>query len=118
YTQRRDLPAGVEVFLLRGPLFFGVASRLSDVIDNIAGSPKVFILRMREVPMIDASGASRLNDLLIKCRKRGTHLILSGLQPQPRGVLTQMHVLNGTGEVQVVKDFAEAIEVSRRLTAG
>ena len=116
YTQRRDLPSGVEVFQLRGPLFFGVASRLSDVIDNIAGTPKVFILRMREVPMIDASGASRLNDLVIKCRKRGTQLILSGLQPQPRSVLTQMHVLDGAGDIQVVTDFAEAIALSRRLT--
>ena len=117
YTQRNDLPRGVEVFQLRGPLFFGVASRLSDVIDSIAGSPRVFILRMREVPMIDASGASRLNDLIGKCRKRGTQLVLSGLQPQPREILIRMHVLNGEADVVVVKDFAAAIETARKLVA-
>lgn len=83
YTQRADLPPGVEVFQMRGPLFFGVASRISDVIERIAGSPRVFILRMREVPMIDATGASKMAEFVTKCHRHGTALIISGLQPQP-----------------------------------
>jgi SulP family sulfate permease len=109
--QRADLPAGVEVFRLRGPLFFGVANRFSDTIDRIAGSPRVYILRMREVPLVDATGAGRLKDFVRRARHGGAVVILSGLQPQPLDVLARMDVL-GEG-VLLCADFAEAVEAAR-----
>lgn len=118
YTQRDDLPAGVEVFQLRGPLFFGVASRLADVVDAISGSPRVFILRMREVPLVDASGASRLRDFIRQAARNGTVVILSGLQPGPREILAHMNVTGPASGVRLVRDFAAAVALARQLTAG
>ena len=115
YTQRAALPPGVEVFQFRGPLFFGVANRMADIIDRIAGVPKIFILRMREVPMIDSTGASRLKEFIEKCRHHGTQVVLSGLQPQPDRVLRDMQVLNGEAGIHMVSDFTEALDVARRL---
>src|SRR5690606_25507862 len=88
--QRLKLPPGVEAFQINGPLFFGVASRLDDVLDQFARAPKVFILRTRLVPMIDASGVHALQGLAGRCERRGIHLVLSGLQAQPREVLAGM----------------------------
>lgn len=116
YSQRAGLPAGVEVFQMRGPLFFGVASRISDVIERIAGSPKVFILRMREVPMIDATGAGKMEEFIDKCRRHGTALIISGLQPQPESVLRGMHVLDGRKDLHLVANFDAATALAHRLT--
>ena len=107
---RRDLPSGVEVFQVRGPLFFGVASRLMDVLTNIAGQPRVFILRLREVPLIDASGASSLKDFVAACRKRGVAVIFTGLQPGPAAVLRRMEVLDG---VQQAENLAAALELAK-----
>jgi len=115
YTQRQDLPPGVEVFQLRGPLFFGVASRLVDVLTNIAGQPRVFILRLREVPLIDASGASSLKDFLAACRRRGIEVIFSGLQPGPAAVLHRMDVLNGG--VPQAENLPAALALAKRLLA-
>jgi sulfate permease, SulP family len=112
YTQRADLPSGVEVFQFRGPLFFGVAELLSEVLDRIAGAPRVFILRMSQVQMIDATGASRLRDFIDGCRRRGTALILSGLQPQPYEVLESMQVLQAS-DVGVARTYAEAVVMAR-----
>ena len=117
YTQRANLPADVEVFQLRGPLFFGVAHILSDVIERIAGSPRIFILRMREVPLIDATGAGKLRDFIDKCRRNGTTLILSALQPQPTTILRQMQVLNGEADVHLVRNFDEAVRLAHQLSA-
>jgi SulP family sulfate permease len=117
YTQRADLPNGVEVFQFRGPLFFGVANRMADIIDHIAGVPKIFILRMREVPMIDSSGASRLRDFIQTCQRHGTQVVLSGLQAQPERILRDMHVLNGVKDIHVVKDYPEALDLASRLAA-
>jgi len=115
YSQRQDLPPGVEVFQFRGPLFFGVASRLMDVLTNIAGQPKVIVLRFREVPLIDASGASSLKDFVGVCRRRGIEVIFSGLQPGPRAVLRRMEVLNG--EPREAENLPAALTLARELVS-
>lgn len=114
-SQRQNLPPGVEVFKLRGPLFFGAAGRLSDVVDSIAGTPKVFILRLRDVPLIDVTGASRLKEFRLRCKRHGTALILSGLQAQPQQILERMGVLDGGADLHLVPDFAAAIEKAQGL---
>src|SRR5690606_37628502 len=54
--QRDALPAGVEVFRINGPFFFGVAGELLDTLRRLGEPPGVIILRMRLVPLLDASG--------------------------------------------------------------
>lgn len=87
---REALPAGVEIFQLRGPLFFGAAEHLTDLLDRIGAPPKIFILRMREVPLIDATGVGALRSFVRRCNARGTSVIVTGIQPQPREILAQM----------------------------
>ncbi|OYW34028.1 MAG: hypothetical protein B7Z41_03650 [Rhizobiales bacterium 12-66-7] len=53
---RALLPPGVEAFDVSGPLFFGAAAHLSEVLDQIGQMPRVFILRMEEVA--DRTGAA------------------------------------------------------------
>jgi len=53
---RRTVPAGVEVYEISGPFFFGAAERFKDRLTEITGRPKVLILRMRHVPAIDSTG--------------------------------------------------------------
>jgi SulP family sulfate permease len=113
--QRASLPPGVEVFQLRGPLFFGVANRFSDVIDRIGKTPRVFILRMREVPMVDGTGAGRLKMFIDQSRRNGASVILSGLQPQPLDVLRHMDVIGE--DVHLTDDFAGAVDLSRSLVS-
>jgi SulP family sulfate permease len=52
----KGIPAGVEVYEINGPFFFGVADKLKDVLRQLERPPRVFILRMRYVPHIDATG--------------------------------------------------------------
>ncbi len=112
YAQRRNLPAGVEVFALNGPLFFGVVGRVTEVLDRIAEAPKVFILRLDDVPLIDAAGASKLADFIGKYRRQHTAVILCGLQSQPYGVLQRMHILD---HVTYVATFDQAITEARTI---
>jgi SulP family sulfate permease len=114
--QRLLLPPGVEAFQINGPLFFGVASRLDDVLDQFASAPRVFILRTRLVPMMDASGVHALNGLAERCERRGIHLILSGLQAQPRGVLEGMKFRPVPGRISFADDFSAALALARTLT--
>ncbi len=113
--QRQDLPEGIAVFQLRGPFFFAVAGRLADAIEQVAETPRVFILRLREVPLIDSSGAAKLGDFLARCRERNAVPIFSGLQPQPRRILEQMRILPGDPPVHLAADYPAAIALARQL---
>jgi SulP family sulfate permease len=111
--QRAQLPPGVEAFQISGPLFFAVANRLDEVLDQFPQPPAVFILRLRLVPLIDASGVTALSQFLSRCERRGTRVILSGLRDQPRRVLAQMHVAPDGRQLRFADNFAAAIALCR-----
>jgi SulP family sulfate permease len=110
--QRAQLPPGVEAFQISGPLFFAVADRLDDVLNQLPSPPRVFILRMRLVPLIDASGVTALTQMIERCRRRGTRVILSGLREQPRTILAQMGVAEHGNELRFARDFSEALNLA------
>ncbi|HEX7831448.1 MAG TPA: sulfate permease [Thermoanaerobaculia bacterium] len=87
----RVIPSGVEVYAVNGPFFFGAADKLRDVTSEIAKPPKAFILRMRDVPAIDATGIHALEQVAKKCASQGTVLILSEVREQPRNALARAH---------------------------
>jgi len=109
YSQRDTLPDDVEVFQLRGPLFFGVASRLIEVLDTIARPPRAFILRMREVPLIDSTGVGALRAFIRRCQRDGTIVIVTSVQPQPRQILQQMGFGPGSRELRFAENFEAAL---------
>ena len=117
-TQRERLPAGVEAFQISGPLFFGAANRLDDLLDQFRTPPSVFILRMRLVPVIDASGMHALEALLERCQRRGIALIVSGLQAQPRRVFAQMRLHPRPGMLHIVPGYDAALSLAQALLAG
>ncbi len=66
---------------LSGPWFFGAAARLGSVLDRIADRPRLFILDLTEVPMIDSSGARSFQLLQRKLARRGAELVILGARP-------------------------------------
>jgi SulP family sulfate permease len=112
-SQRAQLPKGVEVFQIAGPLFFGTSSRLDNLLDQFFHAPKAFILRMRLVPIIDASGVHALKTLADRCRHRGIVLIISGLQAQPTRVVERMSLHPRPGELYFAADFPQALQLAR-----
>jgi SulP family sulfate permease len=111
-SQRAQLAEGVEAFQISGPLFFAVANRLDDVLNQFPTPPRVFILRMRLVPLIDASGVSALRQLIKRCERGRTRVILSGLREQPLAILTQMGVRPNGVDLQFAENFAAAVKLA------
>ena len=115
--QQRRLPAGVAAFRIEGPLFFAVANRLDDVLDQYPDTPRAFILRMRYVPLIDASGVTALEQFAQRCRRKGTALVLSGVQPQPLAALRQMGFDRHPGVLGFARDFDAALALVEKKAA-
>jgi SulP family sulfate permease len=81
------IPRGVEVFEINGPFFFGAAETFKDTIATVARKPKVFIIRLRRTPAMDATGLHTLTDVVRHSRRDGTLVLLAELPPQPLATL-------------------------------
>ena len=87
--QRAGLPEGVEVFRFTGPLFFGVASEMIDALRRSGQRPRAIVLRMEQVPYIDATGANALETFVRQASRAGTEVWLCGMQRQPLDFLAR-----------------------------
>jgi SulP family sulfate permease len=87
---REKLPEGVEVFRFTGPIFFGVASEMLEGLRRAGQRPRAIVLRMEEVPYIDATGANALATFTRQAKHAGTEVWLAGLQEQPREFLAKL----------------------------
>lgn len=114
-TSKKVVPLGVEIYEINGPFFFGVADRLKGVLDVIEETPKVFILRMRRVPVIDATGMHALWEFQESCEKRGTILLLSGVSNRLYEALNRFGFIEALGEERVFDHIDKALAYAKLL---
>jgi SulP family sulfate permease len=106
-----DIPDHVEVFEITGPLFFGAAYKFKDAMKFIEKPPKVLIIRMRLVPIIDATGIKTIKEVHREAKHRGTKLILSEIHSQQvMQELKDARLLFAIGKANVTNTLPEAIE--------
>lgn len=108
-TSNKIIPHGVEVYEIQGPLFFGVAEKLVDTLMLFEKPPRIFILRMRYVPLIDAAGLHALEILQERLSEYTTHLILSGVNPQVHRFITSSHIDEKIGHENIVDHIDKAL---------
>ncbi|MEZ5853837.1 MAG: SulP family inorganic anion transporter [Hyphomicrobiaceae bacterium] len=113
-----ELPAGVRVLSLSGPLFFGGASSLGDALRSSPGGyPRVLILRMRDVPLVDATALSALDELAGDLTKRQGRIVISGLQRQPREAMQRMGFLSQY-RIELASNGYVALEKAKAILQG
>ena len=107
---------GVMSLRLSGPLFFGGASQISHFFQKINEAPKVLILRMGYVPVVDATGANIIVEFIKKVKKYDTKIILSNVKKQPRRVLHNAFEKEGVDfhTVSTASTFQNALKMTRR----
>ncbi len=107
---KKQIPDGVEVFEINGPFFFGAAKKFKDQMQSIEQPPKVRIIRMRNVPAIDATGLQTIKDFYNDAIKTNTHIILSGVHTQPLNAMTQAGILELVGKDNVFNNIDDALK--------
>jgi len=111
-----DLPKGVDVFEINGPLFFGAAYKFKDAMKVLENPARVLIIRMRNVPVIDATGIRVLRDVDKEIRKKGTRLILAEVNSiQVIGELKKARLLFQIGKGNVKDTFENAVKRANEI---
>lgn len=114
-VRSKRVPTGVEVFEINGPFFFGVADRLKDTLNQFERPPRVFILRMRYVPHIDATGLHALDEFRIKCKRQGIVLLLGGVHAQPMFEMVRAGLDTAIGLEHIFENLDDALAAARRI---
>ncbi|RJL04726.1 SulP family inorganic anion transporter [Paracoccus aestuarii] len=70
---------GRMVVHLSGPVFFGSVARIGGVLDRIDARPRLLVLDMAQVTLLDPSGAQMIADLAARLRAQGAGLAVAGL---------------------------------------
>lgn len=108
-SDTRDCPQ-ISIFNVEGPLFFGAAQTFTQrVMETINYKPKVLLLRMGRVPLIDTTGEAHLSSIVKNFSKNGI-VIISGLKPQPKSVLKRTGLYDFIGKEHFFEHTGEAID--------
>ncbi len=108
-----EIPKGVEVFEIYGSLFFGAVRQFKESIRVVAKKPNVLILRMRQVPTIDASGVHVLEELAAEARENGQLIIFSAVSRSVYRVMRKSGFVDVVGRKNFAGDIFAAIEIAK-----
>ena len=111
----QEVPEGVDIFEINGPFFFGVADKLKNILNEIERPPKIFILRMRLVPAIDATAMHALEEFYIECHRQKTTLLLACVKSGPLRDLRRYHLDELIGQDHIFSNINGALEFAREL---
>jgi sulfate permease, SulP family len=109
----RNVPAGVEVYEINGPFFFGAAEKFKETITELRRPPKVLVIRMRNVPAIDSTGLNALRDVVVRFRRAGSRVILSDVHAQPMVALQRSALGDELPDADLVGNIDDALDAAR-----
>lgn len=105
-----DMPEGVILYEINGPLFFGAARQFQETITNTNAQPKVIIIRMRYVPLIDATGYQSIKEIIKTYKARKIKVIISGIGKPLRKDFEKNEVFSFIESDFVVEEIHTAIK--------
>lgn len=112
----KDIPGEVEVFDVQGPFFFGAASGFKEIVLRVLEkNVDVVILRMRLVPVLDATAIHVLDDFCKRCNKKGITLLLCGVQPEPLEVIRRTSFYRQLKKPNICENIDKALERANLL---
>lgn len=107
------VPKGVQIYSIDGPLFFGAAASFERTLAGLHDQTRVLILRLGEVPIIDATAMQALADITRRFQQRGVKVMLCeantrinkklrnfGLLAQVRQADATISLVEALGEVE------------------
>ena len=105
----------ILIYEINGPFFFGAADKFLDSIQSLQGPSKVLIIRLRNVPVIDATAVHALDLLYDNCERSNTVLVLSEVSDRPYQVIKKVGLVQHIGRANVCRDFEAAIARAKQI---
>lgn len=109
YKGMKQLPSGILVFTVEGPLFFGAVENFERALAGTHTDPKTLIIRLKWVPFIDITGLQTLEEVISDLQKRKVQVLLSGANERVSAKLAKAGILDRIGKENNFKDLNTAL---------
>ncbi|HLR15720.1 MAG TPA: SulP family inorganic anion transporter [Bacillota bacterium] len=108
--EKRKLCPEIASFTIHGPLFFGVADQFEEILSkSMDKRPKVLILKMRHVSLIDVTGEANLAALILDYKNKGGIVLISEIGEESRKMLNMSGLSEVIGEEHFFTYTTDAI---------
>lgn len=112
-TQEHDCPQ-ISIFTIDGPLFFGASQTFehSSALMKSGEHLQAIIIRMGQVPFMDLTGEANFSSVVKRLQAMGVTVLITGIRPQPRRLLTKTGCLARIGEDHFLEHTGDAINLA------
>ena len=110
-----DVPSGVLVYEIDGPLFFGTVRKFELAVERAGAEFKVLVIRMRNTIYLDAGGLQALEQCKAACDRKGVKIVLSGIHTQPYMLCEKTGMADKIGRENIFDNIDGAMTRAREL---
>lgn len=109
----QKLPLQIRVYEISGPLFFGAASVIEEIV--VKDFTTCLVLRMRSVPALDSTALNALKDLVQVCKSKGITIVFSHVNDQPMKVMEKAGFIELVGEENFQHSISAALDRAEEI---
>lgn len=102
----KKIPQNTKVYEINGPMFFAANDKFRYVLDD--KKIDVLVIRMRNVPAIDATGVESLMRIVKRCNRHNVKVVFSHVNEQPMHAMMKA----GFGELVGNENFCDHIDTA------
>ncbi len=107
-----DVPPGIRVYEIAGPLFFGAAKSAMEALHAVGDNDHTYILDMRQVPTMDATGLVALESVLDRLHRSKIKIIFAGLSTDMSNLFARAGIKRELGKIAYAPDVQTAVSMA------
>lgn len=104
-----EMPPGVVVYEITGPMFFGAVEQFERALLNTHTLPQTLILRLVRVPFMDITGIETLAEVMAELRRKNVEVLLCEANPRVLAKLRNARVIPRSGGDGYCETLHEAL---------
>lgn len=112
FQEERSCPQ-IAIFEISGSLFFGAIEEMEKkLLELRTMNQNIYIIRMRGVRILDATGAHALERFLKDVEKNNEHVIFTNMSDSVRHTIENCGLMKEIGEEHITEDSTDAIKIA------
>jgi SulP family sulfate permease len=113
-----ELPKGVLVYAVEGPLFFGAVENFERALVHTHTDPRCVIIRLTRVPFMDITGIQALELAVQNLERRGVKVLICEANELVLGKLKRAELIPETDATNYFTDIEAAVAFCRSSISG
>ena len=105
----------IMIYEIKGPLFFGAANTFLEIMDEVKNNTNVLILKMKNVPSMDATALNALERIEKRCKTKGIILFFACVNNQPLKLLENAGFMNRVKKDSFFNSVEDAVDYADKL---